>query len=492
MQLESSVTLFDDEKVETRFAQLQITADGITSEVSRKVGNDEVISRINQSAEGIQIQANKVNVEGATIFSSGRLSQSNLNNAYDSKGSASTSVNNLKNDLSASSGTTVIHGGHITTGTLNANAVNANSGTFNTANIPNLNANKITAGTLSADRIASGSLSVGKIDASSGTFSTANIPNLSAAKITSDYLSADRIAANSIGASKIKVSEFVSIGDPSGRNIALGSQSVDIKNGSTVLSSFSASGASLGNNSDTASIGLCNNKGTIKGVYNSISSTNDNYVLTLKNNFSVATNGRYRELQIDNGGGNNEILMKAYHMPDGSYTYSTLLTAGSKTITVSNTGIGLDGNTNVEGQLTVDNNYIKNLYGYNNTVSYATNMYINSSGILHRTTNTSSRRYKHDIQSVKSKELDPRHLYDIEVMQFKYNKDVITNTEDCRYGKDLIGFISEQVKEHYPIAVDMNEDGECEAWNAQYMIPPMLALIQDLHKEVEQLKAERT
>ena len=155
MQLESSVTLFDDNKVESKFAQLEITADGITSEVSRKVGNDEVISRINQSAEGIQIQANKVNIEGATIFSSGRLSQSNLNNAYDSKGSASTSVNNLKNDLSASSGTTVIHGGHITTGTLNANAVNANSGTFNTANIPDLSAGKITSGTIASERIVS-------------------------------------------------------------------------------------------------------------------------------------------------------------------------------------------------------------------------------------------------------------------------------------------------------------------------------------------------
>lgn len=148
MQLESSVILFDDNKVEDRFAELQITADGITSEVSRKVGNDEVISRINQSAEGVQIQANKVNIEGAAIFSSGRLSQSSLNNAYDAKGAATGAVDNLKSDLSSSSGTTVINGGHIETGTLSAGAVNANSGVFDTANIPDLNANKITAGTI--------------------------------------------------------------------------------------------------------------------------------------------------------------------------------------------------------------------------------------------------------------------------------------------------------------------------------------------------------
>lgn len=39
MKLESSVTLFDDNKVEDRFAELQVTADGITAEVGRKVGN---------------------------------------------------------------------------------------------------------------------------------------------------------------------------------------------------------------------------------------------------------------------------------------------------------------------------------------------------------------------------------------------------------------------------------------------------------------------
>ena len=169
MKLESSVTLFDDNKVEDRFAELQVTAEGITAEVGRKVGNDEVISRINQSAESIQIQANKVNIEGATIFSSGRLSQNSLNNAYDAKGSATGAVNGLKTDLSSSSGTTVINGGHITTGTLSAGAVNSTSGTFNVANIPDLNASKITTGTLSADRIGATSIAIGKLDTNAQT-----------------------------------------------------------------------------------------------------------------------------------------------------------------------------------------------------------------------------------------------------------------------------------------------------------------------------------
>src|SRR5699024_10866548 len=43
------------------------TADEINSEVKKKVGNDEIISRINQSAEKISINANKVNISGASI-----------------------------------------------------------------------------------------------------------------------------------------------------------------------------------------------------------------------------------------------------------------------------------------------------------------------------------------------------------------------------------------------------------------------------------------
>lgn len=39
------------------------TAQEITQEVSRKVGEEEVISKINQSAEEIQIEANKISLE---------------------------------------------------------------------------------------------------------------------------------------------------------------------------------------------------------------------------------------------------------------------------------------------------------------------------------------------------------------------------------------------------------------------------------------------
>ena len=46
------------------------TADSITQTVSKKVGKDEIISVINQTAETIQIQANKINLDGYTFVSS--------------------------------------------------------------------------------------------------------------------------------------------------------------------------------------------------------------------------------------------------------------------------------------------------------------------------------------------------------------------------------------------------------------------------------------
>ena len=131
-------------------------------------------------------------------------------------------------------------------------------------------------------------------------------------------------------------------------------------------------------------------------------------------------------------------------------------------------------------------------YSYDNTVSYATNCHINSEGKLSRTTATSSKTIKHDICSIgQCNQISAEKLYDIDVVQFKYNEGVITDKTDSRYGKDLPGFIIEDLCEKYPIAVDKPSDNVKEwSWNAQYLIPPMLKLIQEQHSEIELLKKE--
>ncbi len=78
-----------------RISTLTQTVDGIETEVSKKVGNTEIISKINQSAEQIDIQANKVQIVGNVsindVFSlennivkyTGGLNVSTPNKTYD-------------------------------------------------------------------------------------------------------------------------------------------------------------------------------------------------------------------------------------------------------------------------------------------------------------------------------------------------------------------------------------------------------------------------
>lgn len=50
-----------------KVSKLTQTVDNFSSEISNKVGEDEIISKINQSAEAIQIGANKISLEGKEI-----------------------------------------------------------------------------------------------------------------------------------------------------------------------------------------------------------------------------------------------------------------------------------------------------------------------------------------------------------------------------------------------------------------------------------------
>lgn len=100
----------------------------------------------------------------------------------------------------------------------------------------------------------------------------------------------------------------------------------------------------------------------------------------------------------------------------------------------------------------------------------------------------SSRTFKNDIKPVENDELNPERLYNVEVVQFKYNENYL-DENDQRYGVDCIGFIAEQVNEVYPIAADC-ETGSPRNWEMRYIIPPMLALIQQQKKEIDKLKEQ--
>lgn len=95
------------------------TANEINAEVSKKVGNDEVISRINLTPEKATIQANKININGVI-----------------------TAINN--------DATTTIDGNKITTGTLNADVINGGTMSGSSINLGNGNFTVDMAGNMKA------------------------------------------------------------------------------------------------------------------------------------------------------------------------------------------------------------------------------------------------------------------------------------------------------------------------------------------------------
>ena len=102
----------------------------------------------------------------------------------------------------------------------------------------------------------------------------------------------------------------------------------------------------------------------------------------------------------------------------------------------------------------------------------------------------SSERFKNRISDVEEPALDPHRLYDTKICQYKYNTDYLSNPCDCRYNRFVIGFIAEDLETVYPVAVDKDDNGVIMDWNYKYVIPPMLALIQEQHKDIESLKQE--
>ena len=75
----------------TTRSELKQTSDSISLEVSKKVGIDNIISSINQTAEKVQIQANKINLSGAVTVENNNGDSVKINNGdYEIKNGSTT------------------------------------------------------------------------------------------------------------------------------------------------------------------------------------------------------------------------------------------------------------------------------------------------------------------------------------------------------------------------------------------------------------------
>ena len=109
-----------------------------------------------------------------------------------------------------------------------------------------------------------------------------------------------------------------------------------------------------------------------------------------------------------------------------------------------------------------------------------------TTGLTRRST-ASSQRYKENIVDIRTvPELNPNKLLSLPVRAFTYKADYLDSADD-RSGTALPGFIAEEVAEAYEIAADKN-DGVIESWNDRFVVPGILALVQDLHARVTTLE----
>jgi hypothetical protein len=399
---------------------------------------DTAIAAAQSAATAAQTTAdgkNKVYRQGTTptgTFSVGDLWFNTSNDNSISRWDGSSWVaNTLGNNALAS-----ISANKITAGTIDASVIT----------VSNINAGNISTGTLAAARIATGSLDANKLTA--GTILASNIAT---GTITATQIAAGTILASNIATGTITATQ-IAAGTITSANLATGT--------------LSASNITTGTLS--ASVGLTATTGTIGGFTINPSS------LSGAGGFSLTSSG-----QID--GGNSNTIFYGYANIGGG-------TAGSERLIVTGNS-NFNGTFIVSGTGTVQGVFTALDAGVN-TNTNTPNAWLSTGGVLRRST-ASSIRYKENVTDIANvPELDPKKLLDLPVRAFTYKEDYLTATDD-RYQQLFPGFISEEVDATYPMAVDY-ENGQIESWNDRLLLPGMLALIQDLYKEIEVLKAQIT
>lgn len=327
-------------------------------------------------------------------------------------------------------------------GNLSANKITSGSIDASVITVSNLNAGNISTGTLNADRIASASITGTKIAAGTITASNIATATITATQIAAGTITTDKLVAGTLTGFTVQTS--------SGNDAVIlngSSNAIQIKaNGSVVTNmlNFSTSGALWHYGSTPTSGGTA-------------------YPLVKLTSTSASIEGGSSAYFSANAAGNTVVGATTYS--GGTHTFSSTLTASST----------FNANSDV---------FMPNL----TTTTSAANMRVGTgtAGEVFEST-ASSQRFKENIVGINSVfDLDPKKLLDLPVRAFSYKDSYLPITDD-RSGAMIPGFIAEEVDAIYPIAADYDGDGP-RSWNERFMIPGLLALIQDLYKEIDQLK----
>jgi hypothetical protein len=345
---------------------------------------------------------------------------------------------------------------------ISANKLTAGTIDASVITVSNINAGNISTGSLAADRISAnsitgGKLAVGTIEAVSIAAATITGAKIAATTITAGNIAVATITADQIAGGTITAAE-IAAGTITAAEIEAGSITVDRLTAGT-LTAFTlrtSSGA---------------RRVTVSASTNSISFTE-----------SSTTVGHIGPASIDgivmHYGSTFNPAVTTYPNAYVSSGDARIAFSSTKYVQVSTTGVVVSG----------DFYSLTNFYNQDTTTTAnAANTWMSATNGLTRRSTASSQRYKENIVELRSvPELHPNKLLSLPVRAFTYKADYL-DSEDNRAGLMLPGFIAEEVAEIYPIAAD-KDNGIIESWNDRFVVPGILALVQDLHARVTMLE----
>jgi hypothetical protein len=337
-----------------------------------------------------------------------------------------------------------INAGNISTGSLAADRISANSITGGKLAVETIEAVSIAALTITGAKIAAETITAGKI-----ATETITATQIAAFTITADQIAGSTITAAEIAGETITAAE-----------IAADSITVDRLTAGT-LTAFTlrtSSGA---------------RRVTISAASNAISFTESSSVVGWVG--PASTSG-----VVMHYGTTFNPAVTTYPNAYVSSGDARIAFSSTKYVQVSTTGVVASG----------DFYSLTNFYNQDTTTTAnAANTWMSATNGLTRRSTASSQRYKENIVDIRTVPgLDPNKLLSLPVRAFTYKADYLDSADD-RFGDSLPGFIAEEVAEIYPIAAD-KDNGVIESWNDRFVVPGILALVQDLHARVTTLEGE--
>lgn len=485
-QLSNLNRKIDNAKTEMK-SEIKQTAESINSTVSKKVGKDEIISAINQTAESVKIKANHIELTGNVSISA--LTTDALNTI---KGYSTAALSDAKQY------------------TLDQ-----------IAKIEKDNSNLIKGAEMTAEDISNywdtaGSLGYGVQDPAGGTKAIRLYGS------TSDNFISARRSTNKVINSTGRYRVSVWLKSNTSRTVQISFNRTTYDCAVTTAwkkFTFICTVSSIASSYQLFTIGGFGSIGS--GVYLYAYQPEVVFEFTTEDYFNMLTGGGASQgLYIYN----NKLWLNGEYMKAKSITadklYVTDLSSLSATIggwkigsaylysTNNNIKLYSNGRITIGGAtISSNSNAITIKYGlhvYNTTDAFNDGSgYIKFYNLYHVTSgghlvfdkdgatlaylSSSSRRYKDHIDDMTV--ADAEKILGIPVVWFKY-KDGYLRHDDILVGKAIPGFYAEDVEKYYPVAAQKNEDGSVEDWNYRMLIPAMMRLIQELYKRTGGIKSE--